>query len=299
MEFKQLQSFVTVVECGSFTKAAEKLFLSQPTISGHIQALEEELNKRLIIRTTKSLEITPKGQAVYEYARHILDLRERMVKDCSDAGKQIIHLGASTIPSAYILPEILPLFGQSHPDTYFVIHQSDSQGVLNGINDGLYDIGLIGMKADDSIQTIPLCTDRMVLITPVTPEYLALQSSPLSPIEVLLKHPIILREKGSGSQKSADVFLEKMHLHAEDLNVIARVNDQETIKNLVASGLGVSIISHRAAGNFLKEKRLLSFELPTHNTRTLYLAYRKGYILAPSVQDFVRFIKDHMNGEIL
>lgn len=297
MDFKQLQSFVTVVEYGSFTRAAEKLFLSQPTISGHIQALEEELSQCLIIRTTKSLEITPKGQAVYEHARHILELKDRMVRDCREDHKQIIHLGASTIPSAYILPEILPLFGKAHPDTYFVIHQSDSQGVLNGLLDGFYDVGLIGMKADDRLVSLPLCNDRMVLITPVTEEYLALLADPCTSVKDLLQHPIILREKGSGSQKSADAFLEKMKIREEDLNVIARVNDQETIKNLVAGGLGVSIISHRAADNFLREKRLLSLELPTHNTRTLYLAYRKDYIPSADVLDFVNFIRSNVNKE--
>ena len=79
MELKQLQSFVTVATWGSFTRAAELLYLSQPTISAHIRQLEEELHTRLISRTTKTVELTPKGKEVYEYAVNILELRNRMV----------------------------------------------------------------------------------------------------------------------------------------------------------------------------------------------------------------------------
>ena len=72
MELKQLQSFAAVVKYGSFTKAAEKLYISQPTISTHIRTLEEELGRQLILRTTKSIEVTEKGREVYGYVTNIL-----------------------------------------------------------------------------------------------------------------------------------------------------------------------------------------------------------------------------------
>ena len=131
MEFKQLQSFVSVVQRKSFTKAAEELYLSQPTISTHIYQLEEELHTKLILRTTKSIAITPKGMELYNYATNILELKQRMLQACSVESKRIIHLGASTIPSAYILPQLLPEFGKLHADIYFVMHQSDSQGIID------------------------------------------------------------------------------------------------------------------------------------------------------------------------
>lgn len=83
MDFKQLQSFVTVVQEESFTQAAGRLFVSQSTVSTHIHQLESELNTKLILRTTKSLQITPKGRELYEYALNILELKERMIQACS------------------------------------------------------------------------------------------------------------------------------------------------------------------------------------------------------------------------
>ena len=115
MDFKQLKSLVEVVECRSFTKAAERLYISQPTVSAHIRQLEEELQSRLVIRTTKSIEITPRGLEAYDCARSILELRENLFRRWADDGEQMIQLGASTIPSAYILPEILPAYGREHP----------------------------------------------------------------------------------------------------------------------------------------------------------------------------------------
>lgn len=293
MEFKQLESFAAVVRLRSFTRAAEQLYISQPTISTHIRALEEELNMRLILRTTKSIDVTVEGQKLYEYAVNILQLRDRMLQECSADAKQIIHLGASTIPSAYILPEVLPKFGSRYANTFFVIHQSDSKGVLEGLADGIFDVGLIGMETEkEAITCEPFCEDRMVLITPVNERFLSMQRQSMSALEVLQQEPVILRERGSGSKKSADRFLEQMGIHDEHLQITARVNDPEAIKNLVAQGLGVSIISQRAAQNFLREKRLLAFDLPEDtNTRQLYLAYRPEHGAHIPIQEFVDFVK--------
>ncbi len=291
MEFKQLQSFVEVVKYQSFTKAAEKLFVSQPTISAHISQLEEELNKRLILRTTKSIELTPKGKEVYDYAVRILSMRDRLMESCSPKPQKIIHIGASTIPSAYILPELLPEYGVLSNDTYFSIHQSDSQGIVNGLKEGLFDIGMVGMLVeDDQVECIPFCQDHMVFITPVNEHFLQLKQDNCD-INTLLKEPIITRETGSGSKKTADLFLEHIGVKDQDIQIIARINDQEAIKNMVAGGLGVSIISEMAAKNFLAEKRILAFPLDADiANRQLYIIYRKDYLLADHVQNFLKFI---------
>ena len=290
MDFKQLKSLVEVVECRSFTKAAERLYISQPTVSAHIRQLEEELQSRLVIRTTKSIEITPRGLEAYDCARSILELRENLLRRWADDGEQMIQLGASTIPSAYILPEILPAYGREHPKVYFVIHQSDSQGVVQGLLNGSFDLGMTGMNSgEEELAFEPFYRDRMVLITPVNRHFLELMERK-DPISALLKEPVILREQGSGSRKSAEDFLASAGLREEDLKVAARVNDQESIKNLVAGGLGVSIISERAARNFIREKRLLAAALPGKAAgRNLYLVYRKNYILKKYVRQFIRF----------
>lgn len=296
MEFKQLESFTAVVKYRSFTKAAEVLYLSQPTISTHVRLLEEEANSRLIIRTTKSIEITPRGWELYECASNILGLRDNLMKGWTKETKKMIHLGTSTIPSAYILPEVLGKFGELFPDVYFIVNQSDSQGIVDSMQHGNFDVGLIGMPCEDkSLISVPFYQDRIVLITPVNEYFLSLKEKPEISMEMLLKEqPIILREQGSGSQKSVDRFLENIGVKESDLHVAAKINDQESIKNLVAGGLGISAISEKAAQNFVEAKRLLSFELPDRVAgRYLYLIFHKNYILKPYVQSFIKYVKEY------
>lgn len=294
MDFRQLQSFAAVARYQSFTKAAEHLFLSQPTVSNHVFQLEEELNKRLILRTTKSVELTPVGQEIYEYASKILELKDRMIESCAVSQQKVIHIGASTIPSAYILPELLSEYGRRSPDTYFTIHQSDSEGIIKGLMEGLFDVGLIGMKTEDEkIACIPFCTDHMLLITPVNEHFLDMKQNKEASIWDFLKEPIIMREAGSGSKKTADRYFEKLGISEKDLNIIARINDQEAIKNMVAKGLGISIISEMAAKNFLSEKRILGFPLGEDESgRELYLIYRRNYILPLHIRYFLNFLEE-------
>lgn len=293
MEFKQLQSFVEVVNYQSFTKAADKLYISQPTVSAHITQLEEELNTKLILRTTKSISLTDKGKEVYDYAVKILGLKTRMLETCSIQPKKIIHIGASTIPSAYILPNILQEYGSITSDTYFSIHQNDSQGIINGLKEGLFDIGMIGMKPDDDeIKSIPLCHDNMIIITPVNDHFLELKDQSSYTVRELLNEPVIMREAGSGSKKTADLFLEKLGIHDSDINIIARINDQEAIKNMVASGLGISIISELAVRNLLAEKRVLCFPLDkNYSGRQIYLIHKRDNALNDQLKDFLKFIQ--------
>ena len=171
---------------------------------------------------------------------------------------------------------------------YFNVTQTNSQGVAQGLIDGVFDLGLMGMKGDERLTCLPFCEDRMVLIAPVTEKFLALQRAE-NPLPELLKSPMILREKGSGSLKTADRFLSTLNLTEAQLTVAARVNDQEAIKNLVQSGIGVSFLSERSARAAVREKRLLQFELPFQSTRSLYLAYRREFILQPHIKAFCKF----------
>lgn len=294
MELKQLESFVAVVAYKSFTEAAKQLYLSQPTISTHIQALEKELESKLIFRTTKSIELTPRGAELYDCAVKMLDLRDTLLQKWRSSDEKIIRLGVSTIPSAYILPEFLPEFCKDHPEVFFHSTQSDSQGVIEGVLEDRIDVGLAGMASEDErLACIPFYQDELVVITPVNEHFFALKKKD-SPMTELLKEPIILREKGSGTKKAADRFLEKEGISKENLHVVAYMNDPEAIKNSVAAGLGISIVSKKAAQNLIREKRLLSFEFSGYTSgRKFYIIYKKDYLLKPFISTFINYIQKY------
>ena len=291
MEFKQLRTFVEVVHTGSFTDAAQNLFLSQPTVSQHIRQLEEELGERLVMRTTRRIEITPEGRRLCSYAEDILALRDRILANCSRRGHSILSISASTIPSAYILPTVLRQFGKEHPEVYFSIHQSDSAGVERDVLEGLSDIGLTGRcPEEENLTAEEFCRDRMVLITPVSRYYLDMKDKKAG-VKDLLDGPIILREEGSGSLKTADLYLASEGISEKNLHVVARINDQEAIKNMVAGGLGISFLSYRAAEELIEAKRVLCFHLPEGSAeRSFYVVQRKNDISSSLRKDFVRFL---------
>lgn len=293
MELRQLQSLMAVVEYKSFSKAAEKLFISQPTISTHIRMLEEELNSRLIIRTTKSIEVTMHGRELYECAHQIFSLKDNLVQRWAEENKKIIRVGASTIPADYILPEVLPVFRKHEPDIKFYIHQNDSQNIISGLLNGNFSLGMVGMKQQEKmISFVPFYQDEMVMITPKKERFLNINKDNFSLKDIIFNEPIILREQGSGSKKSIETYFEKMSINEDDLQIIARLNDQESIKKLVASGLGISFISEKAVEDSAKEK-LLVFKLPNYSTkRNLYFAYRKDYILQEHIVRFIKFVQD-------
>ena len=293
MELKQLQSFCAVVKYRSFTKAAEKLYLSQPTISTHVRQLEEEFQTSLIIRTTKSVEVTPRGQELYECACNIVNLRDNLMRSWSDEDEKMIRIGASTIPSAYILPEILPAFRAIRPTSQFLVFQSDSQGIVDGLLCGAFDVGLIGADMhEEALELTPFYEDRMVLITPVNEHFRGFAEKGAMTLPEICREPMLLREKGSGSKKCVSTYFERMGVDESDLTITARLNDQESIKNLVAGGLGISIISEKAAEDVVKAGRLMTFPLPEAGVRrSLFVACRRGAPMSGQTHQFVNFVK--------
>lgn len=290
MDFKQLEAFAAVVDYGSFSEAARRLYLTQPTISAHIRALENELKVKLIIRTTKKLTITTKGYQLYDSAVRILHIRNNLLEDFTGSKKHIIDLSASTIPSSYLLPELLAGFGKICPDVYFHSLQSDSAEAIQKVIDGSVDLGLVGQYIEkDDCCYIPFCQDSLLIAAPVTPHYLKLKEKNAT-LEELIREPMIVREKGSGTKKEMDFFLEKSGIAPSDLNVIARMNDLESIKQSIVNGLGISILSARSVQDLAGTKQILIFPLgDTESRRNFYIVYSRNRILKPHVRQFIQF----------
>ncbi|MFV0520111.1 MAG: selenium metabolism-associated LysR family transcriptional regulator [Lachnospirales bacterium] len=292
MDFKQLQSYVACVKYKSLTIAAEKLGISQPTISIHLKALEDSLSTRLINRSSKSFEITTKGQEFYDCAQNILKLRDDLITCWSGEEANMIRLGVSTIHSSYILPEIIPEFNKLHNSTFFNVEQKDSQIIIDGVQKGNFEIGLVGMaKESDFLTFDAFYQDRIVVVTPYNEKFLKMQENKENDLLELLKEPIILREKGSGTKRSIDMILEKMGVEESKLNVVANINNLESIKNLVAGGLGISIISEKAIKDYVDDKKVIMFEIDNEFAkRNLYIVYQKNFILKKCVTEFIEFL---------
>lgn len=294
MNLKQLEAFVQVSESGSFSKAAKELFLTQPTISAHISSLEKELNVRLFIRNTKEVSLSDDGKDLYRYAKQITNLEkaieERFYMD-SDDGKHFITIAASTIPAQYLLPKVLMCYRERYPKEQIKIMETDSSEVVTQVVDHMVDVGFTGTVLEKKhCKYIPFYKDELAVITPDTPEYRILKEQNRDDIDWIKRKPLILREEGSGTRKEAEKQLKNAGISMEDLDIVASIANQETIKKSVKQGMGITVLSRLAAED---EDGLLIFPIPgADEGRDINLVYNKNYQMTRSADRFIRIVKE-------
>ena len=297
MNLKQLESFALIIESRSFSQAAKKLFLTQPTISSHISLLEKELNTQLLIRTTKDVHPTEEGKKLYTYAKQILNIQNRIFQEFNVTSEEsnLLTLGASTIPEQYILPEVLPKYIRKNKSELKIL-QGDSSEVIEKIINKEVEVGLVGTEIESSSLIFePFFRDKLVVITPVNDKYKKMKEEGFR-VNDLLKEPIIMREEGSGTRKEIKEFLKAHNFDINNLNVIATLNSIEAIKKSVQNNMGISIVSNLAVEDFVKDNKVLVFEFKeTDMYRNLYIVRNKEMYMSKCALKFIRFIREFFN----
>lgn len=298
MDLRQLETFVEVAKLKSFSKAAEKLYITQPTVTTHIQNLEKELGTILINRSSKNLSLTEAGNILYKYALNILNTCEMAKFNLqSYKGKIQGHLEicSSSMPRKYILPILLNEFMKTYPNVTFSLIDKDSKDVAKSILNGEYDFGIVGAKYDsNNLKYIDLAEDNILLITPNSKKYSWNNFDKLD-TSILFKEKIILREKGSGTRQLLEKELKEHNISFKSLNIIAYIEDSETIKKLVELGLGVSFMSEKAIQDELATKKLKCFNIKNMPLkRNFFFVYHKNRQLSPLSEAFKNFIIDYL-----
>ena len=297
MNLKQLEAFVQVAEGGSFSKAAKKLYLTQPTISAHVAALEKELNVRLFVRNTKEVSLSEDGKDLYKYARQMVDLEKKIDERFGtreEGGKHCITIAASTIPAQYLLPKVLMRFNEKYPEEQLKIMETDSAKVVTQIVEHMADVGFTGTVLEKKhCKYMPFYKDELVIITPNTEKYQKLKDHMTDDISWLLEEHVILREEGSGTRKEAEKQLKQAGVDLSDLDIIASIENQETIKKSVRQGMGISILSKLATADEAEAGYVLAFPIPKADQgRDINLVYNKNYQLSRSAERFIKVVKE-------
>lgn len=295
MEFRQLETFVYVAKMKSFSKAAEKMFITQPTVSNHIQNLERELDTILINRMGRSIELTEAGQLLYDYALDIInsfDLARYKLGEYSGKIKGNIDIVSSSLPRKSILPNILNDFLKLYPEITFNISYNDTHDVLSKVQSGNLDFGLVGNKLKcDSLIYVDILDDELLLITPKNID-LKVDSDGFLPLNSLLNLDFIQREEGSGTKDLVLKALSEKKINK--LNVKSIANDTETIKELVALGLGCSFVSKWELEDEYRLDRLNFFKIRELDlTRKFYFVYNRKVTPSPLSRAFKDFIEDY------
>ena len=297
MNLKQLEAFVQVAEGGSFSRAAKELYLTQPTISAHIASLEKELNVRLFIRNTKEVSLSEDGKELYKYAKPMMDLEHKIEErfgSGEEPGKHCITIAASTVPAQYLLPAILKRYNEKYPEEQLKILEMDSAKVVLRVIDHMVDVGLTGTTLEKKhCRYVPFYKDQLVVITPNTEKYRKLQAESADDISWICQESFIMREEGSGTRKEAEKQFARAGISVEKLDVIASIENQETIKKSVSQGLGISVLSALASKDEVEEGHILAFPiLGADSGRDINLVYNKNYQLSRSAERFIRIVKE-------
>ena len=294
MNLRQLEAFVEVAEDGSFSKAAKNLFLTQPTVSAHISSLEKELGVRLFVRNTKEVNLSEHGHLLYKYASQIVELEKKIEEDfgkCKDGRKKCVTIAASTIPAQYILPTILVKFNEKYPKEQLKIKEMDSSKVIDCVAEHGADIGFTGTVLEKKYcEYIPFYKDELVVITPNTEKYKNLEKEE---IDWIKNESLLMREEGSGTRKEAEKQLRENGINPEELNLVATIQNPETIKKSVSHGVGISILSCLAVKEELKAGKLLAYPLTKEKkARDINVIYNKNCCLSSSAEKFLKTVKE-------
>lgn len=291
MQFKQLEVFAAVARLRSFSRAAEVLYLTQPTVSAHMAALERDLGCRLVVRSARRVELTEQGEVLRRYADEILGLCRRAEQDVRTAGGEIqgaLTIAASTVPSQYLIPRVLPHLRRQYPKLRFQVYQGDSGQVAQRIFDNSAEIGIAGGAVRRTgCVCMPFLSERLVIVAPNTPEY-SCYGDTISP-EDLGRLPILARETGSGTWRQAEEYFKAVSLDLRRLEVAAQLQSTESILQGVCNGLGVSVVSQIAAEDFARRGEIRIFR-NTHPAlrRQFYLLYHRSRALSPAASMLLR-----------
>ena len=292
IDIHQLEIYVKVAELKSFSKAAQAMYLTQPTISQHMGTLEHYLGTKLFDRMGKEVVLTKAGEVLYKYAKQITGLR-REAEQALDhfLGKKSGHLilGASTIPGEYILPSLLGKFKVQFPAIRTTLRIGDTEEIVEELLSRKIETGIIGAKVSNSLlQFTPFVEDELIVVVPRGHRWWHKTSLT---IKELTDEPFVMREAGSGTRISMEKRLAEYGIAADSLNVITEMGSTTAVKQAIKAKLGISLISRRAVEEEIKGKVFKKIPIKKCNfPRTFFIIRDKKQTSSPLCEALINFL---------
>ena len=290
MDFDQLTTFVYVAKLKSFSRAGQKVFRSQSAVSAQIRQLEQAYHAKLLDRSAKSVELTPAGEVLFEYAEKLLRLRDESVQVVADRGNVVqgpVVFGANEATCLYLLPEIFAEFQKKFPLVHISIYRNFSHKILQRLEDGSLDLGIVTLPVKSpNLKMHVINRDRL--------RFMVSTKNPLSQrthvtLEEIASAPLIFPRTGYTRQVLDKLF----RPHRSRLQIAMELPSIGMIKTFVAADVGISIISESFARDQVKtgEVKLLTVE-GVDLWRELALVYRRDRSLPRAVQALINMIRE-------
>jgi DNA-binding transcriptional LysR family regulator len=296
MDLRRLEVFAKVADLGSFSRAAEALFLTQPTVSEHVRSLEIELGLSLLDRLGRGASPTPAGRVLLEYAR-------RMLKLADEARQAIDHfqgrmsgtlvLGGSTIPGEYVLPALIGQFKAKYPDIAISLRVGSSRLVSEWVDEGRVEIGVVGARpALRSLGARELMSDELVVVVPAGHAWATRKTVSLADVG---SEPLVVREPGSGSREALERALREAGTDLDAFRVAGEIGSTQAVKQAVRAGVGITIISRRAVEDECRAGLVHCVKVRDLKVaRSFYLVTHRERTRSPVAEAFVSFVESQI-----
>ena len=285
MDFEQLKAFLEVARSSSFSRAAEKLFRTQPAISSQIRALENEIGARLFDRSGGRVKLTSGGKLFLQYAEQALQSKRNIIRAVADLeripqGDLIVSANEATC--LYILPQVFAQFKQQYPRVAVSIARNERAGTLEAVLSQEVDFGAVSIPVNDQRLTVlPIHKDEMVVITPAGHP---LSRSGKTGLEQIAAYPLLLPKQGRTRDRLDQLFSK----HQLKAHVSMELDSSELLKRFVAAGVGVGFLARSNTIADRKAGLLAVVELAEINIeRNLALVYRKDKMLSRAAEAFI------------
>jgi DNA-binding transcriptional LysR family regulator len=293
VDLRRLEIFVKVAELGGFSRAAEALFLTQPTVSEHMRALEDELGVQLLDRLGRATTPTRAGTLLLGYARRLLALSREATQAIEQFRGRMsgeLAVGGSSIPGEYVLPALVGAFRAKYPEVAISLAIGDSRQVQDWVEEGRVEIGVIGAPPSGrTVEGRRLMADELVVVVAAGHPWATRSTVSL---EELKSEPLILRERGSGSREAFERALASVGLDVSAFRIVGEIASTQAIKQAVRAGMGVSPISGRAVEDECRARLLACVKLRDLTiSRAFHLITHRDRSRSPLAQAFLEFIE--------
>ncbi len=293
LNISELRVFVTAAEELNFSRAAERLQLSQSAVSQNIQALEKNYGVELFIRHGRSVQLSEAGHTILPKVREVLSA-VRLLEDAlvNSKGKVSgdLAIGCATTSGRYFIPNLLASFQSSYNQVRTRVSLMNRQTVLDGILDQTLNLGIVGRPIEHrDIESQPLFEDRVVMIVPARHPWANLKE--VEPRDVL-EQPFISRENSSGTYEVLFDHLRRHGIAPENLNVVTELGDAEAVEMAVEKGIGITFISEVMAARSLALGRVKEVSVKGFNLKQqIYLIRHVAHNFTCAETKFWEFVQ--------
>lgn len=274
------------MEEGNFSKAAQKLHLSQPAVSMQMQTLAQELEIDLFLKVGKKVQLTEGGVILYKEGKVLLENWQNLLTNLDNFKNQLsgkLRIGASTIPGLYYLPKRIKKFKELYPKTDFIINIDHSGKIIEELVEGEIDLAFVGKRVNKAgISSCKWMKDNLVLIKPKGLPLISQMT-----VKDLQKYPLIIRKEGSATRALMEEKLKEKGIKLEDLDVVLELDSTESVIASVEAGIGLSFVSEIAAAKYIQLGTIEIVPIDLDLSRDLFYAFRSDRIHSNLLESFL------------